>query len=128
VSPGGTIGPTDTVVVSLRVTLGPDARSECWRVVDLVPSGLAPISVRGIWNDEESPWTGLSPDFVDGQRVEFCVSRNPKAPVQVLRYVARVVNPGTYAWEPAVLQSTIVPDQGLATGSSSVTIRGSTGG
>jgi len=127
VVPGGAIGPTDTVIVNLHVTLGPDARSECWRVVDLVPSGLAPISVRGIWNDEERPWTGVSPDVVDGQRVEFCVTRNPKQPVQVLRYVARVVDPGTYAWEPAVLQSTIVPDQGLAIEPTTVTIRGSSG-
>ena len=62
---------------------------------------------------DEGPATG--PTWVDGQRVEFCVQRDPKHAVQVMRYVARVVDPGTYAWEPAVLQSSIVPDQGLAT-------------
>ena len=39
VTPAGAIGPTDTVIVTLRVTLGPEARDECWRVTDLVPPG-----------------------------------------------------------------------------------------
>ena len=116
VAPSGAIGSTDTVIVKLDVTLGPEARKECWRVTDLAPSGLAPITGGGGWREDEdgnSAWTGTSPDFVDGQRVEFCVSRDPKQPVQTLRYVARVVTPGTYLWEPAVLQSEVVPDQGL---------------
>ena len=126
-TPAGVIGPTDTVIVSLLVTLGPDARDECWRVTDHVPSGLAPISVQGWWDYEDRPWTGASPDFVDGQRVEFCVVPNARQPVQTLRYVARVVTPGTYLWEPAVLQSEIVPDQGLAIDPVTITIKG-TGG
>jgi hypothetical protein len=52
------------------------------------------------------------------------VIRDPKQAVQTLRYIARVVTPGAYLWEPAVLQSSIVPDQGLATNSVTVTIRG----
>ena len=40
-----------------------------------------------------------------------------------LSYIARVVDPGTYAWEPAVLQSTITPDRGVVTPSTTVTIR-----
>jgi uncharacterized protein YfaS (alpha-2-macroglobulin family) len=125
--PAGDIGATDTVVVSFAVTLGPDAGDQCWRVTDLVPSGLAPISVQGWWGDEENPWPGTSPDFVDGQRVGFCVTRDPKQAVQTLRYVARVVTPGTYLWEPAVLQSELVPDRGLVLETETVTIAG-TGG
>jgi hypothetical protein len=127
VRPAGVIESTDTVIVTFKVTLGPDARKECWRVTDLAPSGLAPISVNRRWEyheDEERPGTWISPDFVDGQRVEFCVSRDPKQPVETLRYVARVVTPGTYLWEGAVLQSTVVPDQGLVIAPVSVTIRG----
>ena len=130
VTPDGAIGPTDTVIVTLEATLGPDARDECWRVTDLAPSGLAPISVQGSWdtNDDGNPvWTGTSPDLVDGQRVGFCVTRDPKQPVQTLRYVARVVTPGTYLWEPAVLQSEVVPDQGVVTDPTTVTIRGTSG-
>ena len=127
VRPAGVIGPTDTVIVTFSVTLGPAARDECWRVTDLAPSGLAPIRGGGAWDQDEdgnATWTGASPDFVDGQRVEFCVSRGSKQPVQTLRYVARVVTPGTYLWEGAVLQSTMVPDQGLVLDPASVTIKG----
>jgi uncharacterized protein YfaS (alpha-2-macroglobulin family) len=127
VRPAGVIGSTDTVIVTLRVTLGPDARDECWRVTDLAPSGLAPIRGGGSWQEDENgsaTWAGTSPDFVDGQRVEFCVTRDPKQPVQTLRYVARVVTPGTYLWEGAVLQSTVVPEQGLVIDPVSVTIKG----
>ena len=124
VKPAGDIGPTDTVIVTLAVTLGPDARDECWRVTDLAPSGLAPISVQGWWDDEGRRTIGASPDFVDGQRVEFCVVKDPNRAVQTLRYVARVVTPGTYRWEGAVLQSTLVPDQGLVIAPVSVTING----
>jgi uncharacterized protein YfaS (alpha-2-macroglobulin family) len=127
VSPAGAIGSTDTVIVNLAVTLGPDARDECWRVTDLAPSGLAPIVGGGSWQEDEngnSVWTGTSPDVVDGQRVEFCVTRDSKQPVQNLRYVARVVTPGTYLWEPAVLQSEVVPDQGVVLEPATVTIRG----
>jgi hypothetical protein len=121
VKPGLRIGETDTVIVTFRVTLGPDARDECWRLTDVVPSGLAPIGGFRIYYDE--PVTG--PTWVDGQRVEFCVQRDPKRPVQELRYVARVVDPGTYAWEPAVLQSSIVPEQGLTTPGATLVIDGS---
>jgi len=41
--------------------------------------------------------------------------------------VARVVTPGTYLWEPAVLQSEVVPDQGVVTDPTTVTIRGTSG-
>jgi len=121
VEPGLRIGETDTVVVTFRVTLGPDARNDCWQLTDVVPSGLAPIDGRNY--DDEGEATG--PTWVDGQRVEFCVQRDPKRPVQEIRYVARVVDPGRYAWEPAVLQSSIVPTQGVATPAETVVIAGS---
>jgi hypothetical protein len=127
VTPAGVIGPTDTVIVTLNVTLGPDARDECWRVTDLVPSGLAPISVPGYRGDGEAFALGASPDFVDGPRVGFCVAPDQRRPVQTLRYVARVVTPGTYLWEPAVLQSELVPDQGVVTAPVTITIRGTAG-
>ena len=124
VRPGGEIGPADTVIVTLHVNLGPDARNECWRVTDLVPSGLAPISVDSQWENQgsDTPVFSRSPDFVDGQRVEFCVGGTEGT--AELRYVARIVTPGTYLWEPAVLQSEIVPDQGVVTDPVTVTIKG----
>jgi uncharacterized protein YfaS (alpha-2-macroglobulin family) len=61
---------------------------------------------------------------VVGQRVDFCVYRDPRRPVQTLRYLARVVTPGAYRWEPAVLQSSLVPTQGTILPAFEVTIRG----
>jgi hypothetical protein len=61
---------------------------------------------------------------VEGQRVDFCVARDPKKPTQTLRYLARVVTPGTYRWEPALLQSSIVFEQGIVLPAFDVTIRG----
>jgi hypothetical protein len=120
---GGRIAEADTVRVTLQVRLGSQAGDACWRLTDLVPSGLAPVG-EGWANDDG---TVLGPDRIDGQRVEFCVVRDPKQPVQSVSYVARVVDPGSYAWEPAVLQSSVLPDQGVVTPATTVTIAG-TGG
>jgi hypothetical protein len=118
VDPSGPIGEADTVRVTLRVNLGTQAGSACWRLVDLVPSGLAPVG-QGWMNDDGII---VGPHTIDGQRVEFCVTQLPGLPVRTLSYLARVVDPGTYTWEPAVLQSSIVPDQGVATPVTTVSI------
>jgi hypothetical protein len=124
VLPGLRIDDTDTVVVRFRVALGSDAGDACWRLADTVPSGLAPVSGRYV--DEEAG-TAIGPDWVDGQRVEFCLQRDPQRRVQDVQYLARVVDPGTYAWEPALLQSSVAPDQGVATGAETLVIQGSGG-
>jgi hypothetical protein len=127
VTPGGTIGQTDTVVVTLLVGLGSNAGPGCWRVTDLVPSGLAPIDPTKVDSYDPRGSTAATPDSVVGQRVEFCVRYDPELPSHLLRYVARVVTPGTYAWEPAVVQSELIPDQGMALDPTTVIIRGSGG-
>jgi hypothetical protein len=129
VSPAGRIGPTDTVVVSFAVTLGPNADDGCWQLTDLAPSGLAPIATWGRWEEVEDE-DGIAvktyefPARVVGQRVDFCVSSNPAYPTRTLRYLARVVTSGVYAWEPAVLQSSIVPEQGVVMPPLDMTIGG----
>lgn len=129
VTPSGTIGATQTVVVTFQVELGPEADQGCWRLTDLAPSGLVPIGTSGRWEESEED-EGVSNRFVErpwrvvGQRVDFCVFRDPKRPVQTLRYLARVVTSGTYRWEPAVLQSSVVPSQGTILPAFEVTIRG----
>ncbi|OGO53876.1 MAG: hypothetical protein A2V85_10000 [Chloroflexi bacterium RBG_16_72_14] len=129
VTPSGTIGPAQTVVVTFRVELGPEADQGCWRLTDLAPSGLVPIGTSGRWEEAEED-EGVSNRYVAtpwrvvGQRVDFCVYRDPRRPVQTLRYLARVVTPGTYRWEPAVLQSSVVASQGTILPAFEVTIRG----
>lgn len=114
--PTGPLPPTKVVTVDLQVTFGPAALDGCYEVVEEVPSGLAPIV---------SPWSSDSsviwPMSVTGQEVRFCVpvSTSRRA---TLRYAARVVNAGTFVWEPAVMQHDIVREAFTATGSGSVTI------
>lgn len=119
VSPAGAIGATDTVVVTYRVTLPRAERDHCWRLVDFVPSGLAPVAWYG---NPDTARGMLSPTVIDGQRVEFCAG-DIAYPTQSLRYLARVVTPGTFTWEPAVLQSTIDPKDGLTIPATSITIQ-----
>jgi len=129
ITPAGRIGPTDTVVVSFAVTLGPNADDSCWQMTDLTPSGLAPIAGSARWEevDEEEgvvEATHERPWRVVGQRVDFCVSSDPKVPTQTLRYLARVVTSGSYLWEPAVLQSSVVPEQGVVLPAFDMTVGG----
>ena len=63
---------------------------------------------------------------IDGQRVDFCVTVDPKHPTHTLRYIARVVTPGTYAWEPAVIQSSIVREHGKTISATKVVDHGPT--
>ena len=85
VSPAGTIGATDTVVVSYRVTLPSTAAGSCWQLTDHVPSGLAPVDSVGRHEEaeeedgpaassREGPWR------VIGQRVDFCVEPDLRRP------------------------------------------------
>jgi uncharacterized protein YfaS (alpha-2-macroglobulin family) len=124
VTPTGSVAADQLVSVEFSVGLGQDPDGGCWRVTDLVPSGLAPLAAPPFWPDEGTPSTTEGPWRISGQRVDFCVSFDPKIPVHHLRYVARVVNPGTYRWEPAVLQSSVILDRGLALPAFDLQIKG----
>jgi hypothetical protein len=122
VTPGGEVAADGTVIVEFEVTLTPDQSGGQWQVVENVPSGLAPIPYFGAPDDPEALAADIAPAFVDGQRVAFMVGWDPLHPTQRLRYVARVVTAGTYAWEPSVLQSTVAPASGLTVPAETVTI------
>jgi hypothetical protein len=107
-TPAGPVASGEEVQVRIRVELTPDALPGCHLVTDLAPSGLAPIAARRSWRDRDEPGVIL-PWRIDGQRVTFCVERDADRPVQTLRYAARVVTPGTYTWEPTVVQSSEAP-------------------
>ncbi len=123
VSPSGTVAADSTVVVTYAVTIPDAARGTPWRLVDQVPSGLAPIPWYGAMADVGGLPGDVSPTVVDGQRVEFCVGWAPDRSEYTLRYVARVVTPGTYTWEPAVVQSTVDPSSGLTVPPTTITIQ-----
>jgi len=111
---------TSLVTVSFTVRVPAEPRGMCWQVTDLVPSGLAPIAPWQAWSSPgQAPGQApsgsvLLPWRIIGQRVDFCVAYDPREPVQELRYRARVVTPGRFRWEPAVLQSSVAPGDGIA--------------
>jgi hypothetical protein len=88
--------------------------------VELVPSGLAPLSVGlGETDDAGVVW----PDSVVGQEVRFCAFNAEVTGHDVrLRYLARVVGEGTYAWEPAVMELPGHPELAAITPATTTTI------
>jgi len=130
-APATTIAMTDVVHVTITVTLDSQAGPGCWNVAELVPSGLAPVIGERGYGEEEGQVdengnpvgpVAIAPWRVVGQRLDFCVQSDVKNPVQVLQYMARVVTPGTYTWEPTVIQSSLAPDHGRVTPASTVVI------
>lgn len=103
----------DLVHVTLNVTIDAGAPRDCYQVTDLVPSGLAPVAtpLYGWGGDPQL----IAPYEVEGQRVSWCVGRDPAHPTLRLGYSARVVTPGTYRWEPAVIQSLAAAELGAST-------------
>ena len=119
--PAETVQAGDLVQVRLRVSIAPNAPKGCYEVTDVLPSGLAPVVAT--W----APWVDsgadefIRPYSVEGQRVSWCVNTGDR--IRPLGYTARVVTPGTYRWEPAVVQSLQDPSIGSATPLGSYVIR-----
>lgn len=101
VIPGSPVPAGSVVTVVLSPNFGDFTMHGCYRVVDLAPSGLQPLwwAFGGTHGSEDVlPWV------ISGQKVVFCASRSSARPPRLV-YYARVVTPGTYAWEPALMQS-----------------------
>ena len=91
------------VEVRLTADFGPKVVSGCYAVVDLVPSGLVPVAWAYGSRDEADRFA--SPFDIEAQRVSFCVAPTANKRTVEMHYFARVVSPGEYVWEPAVIQS-----------------------
>ena len=127
-TPSGRIGAASLVRVDLTVTIGRKAPTGCHLVTDIVPSGLVPVGNLQGWidqSDETSAPTNVEYPYAQvGQVVSFCADRGAKKVATVrLRYFARVVTAGTYAWEPTVVSSRTRPGSAALTKGSVVTIR-----
>jgi uncharacterized protein YfaS (alpha-2-macroglobulin family) len=124
VSPAGETPADRLVRVTISVTFGKDRAGGCYRVTDSAPSGLVPLTAPG-WPDADENGNpvvrgiGL-PSTVVGQQVSWCADPANNVP---LTYTARVVSPGTYTWEPAVIQLDAAPDIGATTDAETYTIR-----
>ena len=126
VRPSGTVGSGDLVTVDLKVKFGKQAPMGCHLVTELVPSGLVAVGDTesvAYENGEELPAGITIPFDQTGQRVSFCADNQTNDHVAALRYVARVITPGTYTWEPAVVESRTSANHAALTGSGTVTIR-----
>jgi hypothetical protein len=108
--PAGPIPTGGIVTVDLAATFGAGSpENGCYDVVELVPSGLAPLEVFYYWGTDESgitwPWN------VIGQEVTFCAANDARTGHAAhLRYLARVVNEGDFTWEPAIIQLAGAPE------------------
>jgi hypothetical protein len=94
-----TIAQADVVRITITASLGPKAADGCYRVTDILPSGLKAVTEpyrRGIRDDKVT-----YPYSVAGQRVSFCVYK----PNGTVVYYARVIAPGSYTAEPATVQN-----------------------
>ena len=127
VRPGTAMAGSDLAVVELKVTFGAQAATGCREVTDPVPSGLAPVGSMARWYDPDEGGdppdeTLVLPYAQDGQRVSFCVGPTDRNRAFTLRYVARVVSTGTYAWEPAIAQDPSGQGPAAVTEASSIAI------
>jgi alpha-2-macroglobulin len=126
-TPAAMVRSSDLVRIDLTVRFGPKAPAGCHQVTELVPSGLVPMGPMSHWEyDDEGelvPPSLTSPYAVVGQRVLFCAEPTKKQPTIQLRYYARVISPGTYVWQPAVVESRTAPDRAALTREATVTIR-----
>ena len=125
VLPGTTVGSDDLVVVTLTMQR-PALESEgCWTVTETVPSGLVPIVSWDAWRGERGDGgRAFGPMSVRGQRLDFCLEPDSSQRTVRLRYAARVVTPGTYTWEPTIVQSALDPTVGALIPAATLTIRG----
>jgi hypothetical protein len=128
IEPASPIKTSDFVVIDLNVTFTGQAAAGCRQVTELVPSGLTPVGGEPHWfnpdYEEPVPDDGIVlPYDQSGSRVFFCVEPTSTRRAFTLRYVARVVTPGTYAWEPAIAQSGTDEDIANLTPASTITIR-----
>ena len=124
--PTGTLPADHPVTIEMHVAFGtsaPDAA--CYAVVEEVPSGLAPLASWDVGSGADV----IGPASVVGQRVTFCVGNPVRKdasgrPIReaTLRYAARVVNEGTFTWEPAVMQLEGAADVGTTVAGGSVSI------
>jgi hypothetical protein len=126
VSPANDAADDRLVKVTITIDFGTGPVAGCYRLTDLVPSGLSPVARTAAWpgtEDEDHPlpenvnW----PYLASGQQVSWCAS--PEDTNHTYVYAARVVSPGTYRWEPAVLQLELDPRIGASTPATTFTIR-----
>jgi hypothetical protein len=129
--PGSPLPRNAVVQVRLQATFSPLALDRCYWVTDIVPSGLVATDQWLGHGTEDYDSEAIGPWWVDGSRVSFCAypprqTRSGAVPdTRTVRmaYWARVVMPGTYRWEPALIHAAGASDHGALVPETTVTIR-----
>ena len=126
ISPPGAIRSGDLVRVDIAVTFSAQATSGCYEVTDHVPSGLVAVGSVAAWIDPDAeaalPDASLPYDQAD-QLVQWCAAPTPEDRTVELRYFARVITPGTYTWQPAVVNAERATDVASVTAEARIEIR-----
>jgi hypothetical protein len=126
VSPTGAIHAGDLVRVDMVVTFGPHASADCHEVTDHVPSGLMPVSNLAAWVDpnEAATLATVGLPYAQGdQLVHWCAAPTKEKRTAELRYYARVVTPGSYVWQPAIVGAAAATDRVSSTPETRIEIR-----
>jgi hypothetical protein len=131
VLPASPVAANSLVHVRLNLRVQGPGRTGAVEVTDLVPSGLAVLGgPEG--EDRECGRYAVSPARIEGQRVTFVVTfdaspgdeMRPVVPgTFCLRYLARVVTAGTYAWQPAAARQATSPGLVAVTSTGTVELR-----
>jgi alpha-2-macroglobulin len=126
VSPIGPITAGDLVRVDIVVAFGPHATADCHMVTDHVPSGLVPVGNVAAWIDPnaEAALPDAGAPYAQGdQLVRWCAAPASEDQTIELRYFARVITPGTYVWQPAVVSASTAMDRASVTAETRIQIR-----
>jgi hypothetical protein len=95
----------DLIKVTLNYEFDPSLPQALYQITDILPAGLAPLSYTSydLMVRDDCVWY---PYFVEDQRVSFYLWTNSGNYCgHQINYYARVVNPGEFKAEPAVLRS-----------------------
>lgn len=110
---------SDLVKVGLTFQINDNLQDGCYQVQDVLPSGLVPVSALLYPGQDTNLY--YYPYQIDGQKVSFCVSKNSTN--KNIYYYARVVNPGVFKAENALIQSLANPSIFTLSPSSEINIK-----
>ncbi len=103
----------DLIEVRLNVNIKKNAIAGAYEIVDFLPSGMKSMTELYKYNDLSKYRIDYSkrPIEIDGQKIKFILYQGQdKQDYPTLNYYAKVLNPGEYVSEPAVIQSLSATD------------------
>jgi hypothetical protein len=104
--PVATFNQDDVIEIRLSATIDKTAPNDYYQVTDFIPSGMAYLSYGGNRGyDIDYSCYESWPYEINGQVVKFGLWPGSNCAIKYVSYFVRVVNPGKYVAEPAIIQS-----------------------